>query len=363
MPEHPLKNESDTSGSFINSTDAVPMPGNLLLQDIQNKIDVKTKPVGSLGLLESIALQAGLVFETASPSVRQPHIIVFAADHGIAQQGVSAYPQEVTAQMVLNFINGGAAINVFCRQHAIALTVVDAGVNYDFTPGLPIINCKIAKGTHSFLHGPAMEQGQVHECLSAGSQLVQELHQKGCNTIGFGEMGIGNTSTAAVLMSMLCNIAIEECIGQGTGVTAEKLAQKHRILKQAVENYTGEKDVFSILTHFGGFEIVQMAGAMLEATKNKMLILVDGFIATVAFLCAFRLHAAVRQNAIFCHQSGEHGHKLLLATLEAQPLLRLDMRLGEGTGCAIAFPIIQSAVAFLNEMASFDSAGVSKKNL
>ena len=360
MSAHLFQEGSDLPDFIKDIPDADRAPDQLE-KEIQSRIDGKTKPAGSLGVLETIALQTGLVLGTASPCISQPHIIVFAADHGIAAQGVSAYPQEVTAQMVMNFVNGGAAINIFCRQHAIALTVVDAGVNYDFSPGLPVINHKIAKGTRSFLHGPAMEREHVYACLSAGSRLTGELQGKGCNTIGLGEMGIGNTSTAAVLMSMLCDLPLEECIGRGTGVAGDRLAHKHRILQQAVQNYGGDKEVFSILTHFGGYEIIQMAGAMLEARKRGMLILVDGFISTVAFLCAFKIHAPVMQNAVFCHQSDESGHKLLLATLNVRPLLHLGMRLGEGTGCALALPLIQSAVAFLNGMASFDDAGVSKE--
>lgn len=336
-------------------------PNESLQQSLQHLIDYKTKPIGALGMLEALALQIGTVFETTTPVILQPHLIVFAADHGIAQHGVSAYPPEVTAQMVVNFTVGGAAINVFCRQHNIQLIVVDAGVNYDFSPSLPLVNQKIGRGTHSFLHRPAMERSQMEECLSKGAHIVQLIKQKGCNTIGFGEMGIGNTSAAAVLMSILCDIPIEECIGRGTGVTDEKLAKKHQLLKRAIDSYDGEKDVYAALTYFGGFEIAQMTGAMLEAYQHRMLILVDGFISTVAFLCAYKMDAAVKRNAVFCHQSGEHGHKLLLEYLDAMPLLQLNMRLGEGTGCAVAFPLLQSAVAFLREMASFEMAGISHK--
>ena len=331
-------------------------------KELQFIIDNKTKPLGSLGKLELIAKQIGEVFNTTTPQINKPHIVVFAADHGIAQHGVSAYPQDVTRQMVDNFLSDGAAINVFCKQQNIALTIVDAGVNYDFPLNVSLVNNKIGKGTRSFLHEPAMTIKQVHECFGKGAEAINKIAATGCNTIGFGEMGIGNTSSASVLMSLVCNISIEQCIGIGTGVNDKQLSQKHTILKQAISNYKGNSELFNILEHFGGFEIIQMAGGMLEAHKNNMLLLVDGFISSVAFLIAFKINPSVKHNAIFCHCSAEKGHRLLLEYLQAKEILQLDMRLGEGTGCAIAFPVIQSAVAFLNEMASFESAGVSNKN-
>lgn len=333
----------------------------LLPARLQYLIDHKTKPTGALGELENLALQLGKVFNSTAPEIKNPYLVVFAADHGIAQHGVSAYPQEVTSQMVQNFLGGGAAINVFCRQHDLTLKIVDAGVNYDFPPNLPIIHHKMGRGTRSFLHGPAMNPDQVHICLQKGGEVTNSLHQTGCNTIGFGEMGIGNTSTAAVLMSLLCTIPLEQCMGKGTGVADEKLHKKQQILKQAVQNYTGSQETFALMSHFGGFEILQMAGAMLQAKQNNMLLLVDGFISSVAFLCAYKINPKVKDNAVFCHQSDEAGHSLLLQYLEAKPLLHLSMRLGEGTGCAVAFPLLKSATAFLNEMASFESAGVSNK--
>ncbi|MFT2011099.1 nicotinate-nucleotide--dimethylbenzimidazole phosphoribosyltransferase [Pontibacter sp. 13R65] len=332
-----------------------------LAERLQYIIDQKTKPTGALGVLESLALQIGKIFNTTTPEIKHPHLVVFAADHGIAQHGVSAYPQEVTNQMVKNFIEGGAAINVFCRQHHITLSIVDAGINYDFPPNLPIMHHKMGRGTHSFLHGPAMTPDQVHICLHKGGEVINSIHKSGCNTIGFGEMGIGNTSTAAVLMSLLCNIPVEQCTGKGTGVADEKLHKKQQILKQAIQNYTGSKESFALMAHFGGFEILQMAGAILQAKRKGMLLLIDGFISSVAFLCAYKIDPKVKDNAVFCHQSDEAGHRLLLQYLEVKPLLRLNMRLGEGTGCAVAFPLLQSATAFLNEMASFESAGISNK--
>ncbi|SHI99005.1 nicotinate-nucleotide--dimethylbenzimidazole phosphoribosyltransferase [Flavobacterium terrae] len=332
-----------------------------LQSELQFKIDNKTKPTGALGVLETLALQIGTVFQTLTPKINQPNIVVFAADHGIAVHGVSAYPQDVTRQMVTNFLEEGAAINVFCKQNNIDLSIVNAGVNYDFPPNAKLIDASIDKGTQSFLHGPAMTRSQMELCFEKGSEIVAEIASKGSNCIGFGEMGIGNTSTASVLMSIITGIPIEECVGKGTGVNAEKLKFKSDILRKAIETYSGEDNLEDKLAYFGGFEILQMAGGMLEAFENNMLILVDGFICSVAFLIAYTKNPSIIRNAIFSHQSAEQAHGLLLNYMNAKAVLQLDLRLGEGTGCAIAFPIIQSAVAFLNEMASFDSAGVSNK--
>ncbi|MFZ0595858.1 MAG: nicotinate-nucleotide--dimethylbenzimidazole phosphoribosyltransferase [Flavobacterium sp.] len=328
---------------------------------LQEKIDSKTKPIGALGTLETLAFQMATVFESLNPKIINPNIVVFAADHGIANHGVSAYPQDVTRQMVANFLEGGAAINVFCNQHNINLSIVDAGVNYDFPTNANLINAKIAKGTQSFLHIPAMSETELQLCFEKGKSIIEDIAKTGCNCIGFGEMGIGNTSTASVLMSILTGIPIGECVGKGTGVENEKLLQKQNILKNAINNYSGPAELQQQLAYFGGFEIIQIASGMLTAFDNKMLILVDGFICSVAFLIASKINPQIIKNAVFCHCSAEKAHQKLLDYLNAKPVLHLDLRLGEGTGCAIAFPILKSAEAFLNDMASFESAGVSKK--
>lgn len=330
-------------------------------ETLQQKIDSKTKPIGSLGILEKLAFQIGTAFQTLNPEIIKPNIVVFAADHGIANHGVSAYPQDVTRQMVGNFLEEGAAINVFCKQNKIKLSIVDAGVNYDFPTNANLINAKIAKGTQSFLHAPAMSETELQLCLAKGSEIVDAIAKTGSNCIGFGEMGIGNTSTASVLMSVLAGFSIEECVGKGTGVDEDKLIQKQQTLKRAIDNYSGQAELQQQLAFFGGFEIMQMAGGMLAAYKNNMLILVDGFICTVAFLVAYKINPEIKKNAVFSHSSAEQAHQKLLNYLEVQSVLQLDLRLGEGTGCAIVFPIIQSAVAFLNEMATFENAGISNK--
>lgn len=328
---------------------------------LQEKIDSKTKPVGSLGTLETLAFQMATVFETLNPKIIHPNIVVFAADHGIANHGVSDYPQDVTRQMVNNFLDGGAAINVFCKQNNINLSIVDSGVNYDFPTNANLIDAKIAKGTQSFLHVPAMSETELQLCFEKGKSIVENIAKTGSNCIGFGEMGIGNTSTASVLMSLLTDFPIEECVGKGTGINDQKLLDKQNILKKALKNYSGQAELKKQLAYFGGFEIIQMASGMLTAFDNKMLILVDGFICTTAFLIASKINPNIKKNAVFCHCSAEKAHLKLLEYLEAKPILNLDLRLGEGTGCAIAFPILKSAEAFLNEMASFESAGVSRK--
>ena len=334
----------------------------MIAEELKRLIDNKTKPLGSLGMLEALALQIGSILGTTKPQLINPHLVVFAADHGIALEGVSAFPQEVTRQMVLNFLNGGAAINVFCRQHDIHLQVIDAGVNYDFEDNLPLGDGKRAKGTASFLQGPAMTSEQAERCLQKGKAVVDTIAGKGCNVIGFGEMGIGNTSSAAVLMSKLCGLPIADCIGRGTGLNDEQLVRKQVILEQAVANYTGTANVFELMAYFGGFELLEMTGAMLAAAENNMVVLVDGFIATAAFLCASRIDPEIKHKAVFCHESNEKGHRLLLGQLDAKPLLGLGLRLGEGTGCALAYPLLKSAVNFLNEMASFESASVTNKS-
>ena len=330
---------------------------------LQHKIDQKTKPTGSLGILEVLAKQIGMVFQTLEPKIIKPNLVVFAADHGIANHGVSAYPQDVTRQMVNNFLTGGAAINVFCKQNKIQLAIVDAGVNYDFPMNTDMISAKIGKGTHSFLHGAAMSKTEVELCFIKGSEIVATIANTGSNCIGFGEMGIGNTATASVLMSIILELPIQDCVGKGTGVNDEQLIKKISILKKCIANYDGSDDLDSKLAYFGGFEIMQMVGGMLQAKQDNMLILVDGFICSVAFLIAFKKNPSIIKYAIFCHSSAEQGHQKILDYLGVRSLLQLDLRLGEGTGCAIAFPIIESAISFLNDMASFESAGVSSREL
>lgn len=336
-----------------------------LQHKLQQKIDHKTKPTGALGMLEAVALKAGIIQNTLSPKIINPHIVVFAADHGIAATGlVNPYPQAVTAQMVFNFVKGGAAINVFCKQNHIALAVADAGVNFIFDESLPLIHVKIKMGTANYLHENAMSAADVQQAIQKGKNIVTDIAEAGCNTIGFGEMGIGNTSSAALIMHHLLQLPLTACAGRGTGVNDKQLQQKidtlqavsnfHRLQKEAIS-------VYELLSKIGGLEIAMMAGAYLEAAKQNMLIVVDGFIATAALLIARAISGDVLSFCVFAHTSDEQGHRTLLQHLNARPLLQLGMRLGEGTGAALAIPLIRSAVAFVNEMASFETAGVSDK--
>jgi nicotinate-nucleotide--dimethylbenzimidazole phosphoribosyltransferase len=263
--------------------------------------------------------------------------------------------------MVFNFLSGGAAINVFARQHRINIKIVDAGVNYDFAEQPGLIHAKIGKGTKNFLFEAAMTTDECQQALLKGSEIVTNLQAEGCNTIGFGEMGIGNTSSAAVLMHLLTEIPLEYCVGRGTGLNDQGVQHKFNILKQAIEYHEIKNEPLTVLSVFGGFEIAMMVGAFWQAAELGMLILIDGFIATAALLVASQPHPNLLDYCVFTHQSQEQGHSLILNYLRANPICRLDMRLGEGTGVAVVFPVIQSAVNFLNEMASFDAAGVAGK--
>lgn len=327
---------------------------------LQTKINQKTKPLGALGQLESLALQVGLCQNTLTPQLNNPTIIIFAGDHGIAEAGVSAYPQSVTAQMVANFLTGGAAINVLARQHHLALRIVDAGVNAD-TPSHPnLINAKIGYGTQNFLRQPAMTADECHKAMQAGANIVKLQQQKGCNCIGFGEMGIGNTSSAALLMHVLTDTPLVQCVGRGTGLNDQQLQAKLSVLQQSLYQHPNAKTPLAVLQAFGGFEIAMMVGATLQAGALGMLMMVDGFIASTAFLVAYQLHPQVLDYSVFSHVSNEQGHQALLNYFKVKPLLNLDLRLGEGSGIALAFPLLQSAVLFLNEMASFAEAGVEQ---
>ncbi|KZS41549.1 nicotinate-nucleotide--dimethylbenzimidazole phosphoribosyltransferase [Aquimarina aggregata] len=333
-----------------------------LAEALQSKIDQKTKPIGALGSLEKIALQIGLIQGTDRPILKNPTIAVFAGDHGIAKKGeVNPYPQEVTAQMVYNFLNKGAAINVFCTQNNIDLHIIDAGVNHNFNGISDLIDAKIDYGTQNYQEVPAMTKVQYENALKKGGDIAKQIFHNDCNSIGFGEMGIGNTSAASLLMSYFTDTPIAECVGAGTGLQPESITIKQQILSEVYHkhNPTSPQEALSC---FGGFEIVMITGAILKAAELKMTIVIDGFIVTAALLGAHAMHPEVLDYCIFAHTSGEQGHQKMLAYIGKTPLVNLGMRLGEGTGAAIAYPIIKSAVAFLNNMASFESAGVSDGN-
>lgn len=328
---------------------------------LQAAVDTKTKPLGALGRLEALAVQIGLIQNTEAPQLIRPAMVVFAADHGIAHAGVSAYPQAVTAQMVLNFVAGGAAVNVFCRQHGFALEVVNAGVAAPLwagdTPGL--VDAPIGPGTRDFAQQPAMTAEERDRAIALGAQRVAHHATLGSNVIALGEMGIANTASAACLMARLCDLPVAQCVGRGTGLDDAGLARKRAVLEAAMARHAQVKAPLDVLACFGGFEVAAMVGAVLEAAQRRMVILVDGFIATAAVLVAARVAPGVLRYCVFGHVSDERGHRALLEVLDARPLLSLSLRPGEGSGAVLAYPLVVSAVAFLREMATFASAGVS----
>jgi len=331
---------------------------------LQHKLDHKTKPLGSLGRLESLALTLGQILGTQTPALEQPQMVVFAGDHGLVARGVSAFPSDVTWQMVENFLAGGAAVSVLARQHGLALTVVDCGVARDIaprepTPGQPrLLLRKVAPGTQDASTGPAMSAAQCAQALANGIELVRGLPG---NVLLLGEMGIGNTSVASLLLARLCGLSLQDCTGAGTGLDAAGIARKRAVLQQALDANAAATTPLEALAALGGYEVATMVGAVLQAAHERRVIVVDGFITSAAVLVASRLQPHVLQRCVFAHRSGERAHGLMLEQLRAEPLLDLGLRLGEGSGAALAWPLLQSACAILREMASFEAAGVSER--
>ena len=340
-------------------------PDEAMRPALQDKIDNLNKPKGSMGRLEELALQIGLIQQSLNPVLRHPCHLLFGADHGIEREGVSVSPREITWQQMINFSRGGGGVNMFCRQHGFELFLIDMGVDYDLSPHAGILNRKIARGTRNFLHEPAMTSEEADRCIDIGAQLVSDCHAKGCNIISIGEMGIGNTSPSSVWMHLLTDIPLEQCVGAGAGLNTEGIRHKLDILRQAVAHFQatlagGRPAPEVVMRHFGGFEMVAAVGAMLRAAELGMVILVDGFIMTACMLMATRLCPAVRPYAIYCHEGDEAGHRLLLHALHARGLLQLGLRLGEGTGALCAYPVVDSAVRMLGEMNNFENAHITK---
>ena len=333
-----------------------------LAQRLQHKLDNKTKPVGSLGRLETLALQIGLILGTETPRLEQPQMLVCAGDHGLAARGVSAYPSDVTWQMVENFLAGGAAVSVLARQHGLALTVVDCGVRHDFAPRPGLVIRKIASGTADSSQGAAMTMAQCEQAIANGREIVKQLPG---NALLLGEMGIGNTSAASLLLARLTGLDIGECVGAGTGLDDAGIARKKGVLQEVLALHKSARAPLEVLAAFGGFEIATLVGAVLQAAQERRVIVVDGFISTSAVLVAQALEPQVTQRCVFSHRSGECGHGLMLRHLgsskdqPARVLLDWGLRLGEGSGAALAWPMLVSACAILGQMASFESAGVS----
>jgi nicotinate-nucleotide--dimethylbenzimidazole phosphoribosyltransferase len=324
-------------------------------------IDTLTKPIGSLGRLEEVAIQLAEITGEAFPEVTPPGVIVFAADHGIVNEGVSAYPQDVTAQMVLNFLNGGAGINVFSRQIGAKLEIVDVGVATDLSyDGL--VNKKVRYGTGNFLVEDAMTRSEVEQAIAVGYERAQGMFEQGVKCLIVGEMGIGNTTPSSAITSVLSGTDITELVGSGTGIASGQIQHKQDVIKRSIEARQPDRnDPIDILAKIGGLEIAAMTGAMLAAAEERIPILLDGFICTVSGLLATEINHHARDYMIVGHRSVEVGHNIVIDLLGKKPLLDLGFRLGEGTGAAVAFPILQSALLMLKEMATFSSAGISGK--
>ncbi len=331
-----------------------------LAQALQQRLDQKTKPLGSLGQLETLALQLGCILGSSAPRLYNPQLVVYAGDHGLAKHGVSAYPSDVTWQMVQNFLAGGAAINVLARLHGLQVTVADCGVAHEFAPHPNLRALKIATGTADSLSGPAMSATQCAQAMHNGAQLVQNWSG---NALLLGEMGIGNTSAASLLLARLCDLPIATCTGAGTGLDSAAIARKADILQQVLTRHAQACEPLAALAAFGGFEIATMVGSILQAAHERRVIVVDGFITSSSVLVASKLQPAVLQRCVFAHRSGERGHALMLEAMQAQPLLDLGLRLGEGSGAALAWPLLQAACHILQDMASFDTAQVSTSSI
>lgn len=338
-------------------------PDEALRNAIREKIYNLNKPKGSLGRLETLAEQICMIQQTLSPTLQHPCHLLLGSDHGIEREGVSVSPRDVTWQQMINFTHGGGGVNMFCRQHHFDLRIVDMGVDYDLTEHPSILNRKIARGTKNFLHEAAMSQEEMEQALKTGAQLVDDCAADGCNVICMGEMGIANTSPSSIWMSVWGNIPLNECIGAGSGLDNPGLQHKREVLNRALQNFRQSMPnptTEDIIRYFGGFEMVAAVGAMLRAAERQMIVMVDGFIMSACMLAASQLDRNVLHYAIFGHCGDENGHRQMLSLMDAQPLLSLGMRLGEGTGALCSYPIIESAVHMINEMNNFENAKITK---
>jgi nicotinate-nucleotide--dimethylbenzimidazole phosphoribosyltransferase len=358
-------NTASQSIVFQTASAIVP-PSELWLARARAHLDVLTKPVGSLGVLEDIAAQMVSIRQEDFARPLQKAVYVFAADHGITAEGVSAYPSEVTRQMVLNFLAKGAAINVLAKLHRVEMNVVDVGVDADFDRVQGLLDCKVRKGTRNMLREAAMNDAELAQALEVGFRLATEAKAKGHSLLAVGEMGIGNTTSASAVTTALTGTPVQLVTGKGTGLDSDALAHKREIIEAVVQKHFGtfrdssRPDPLHILRCTGGLEIAAMTGMILGAARNRIAIVVDGFISTAAAAIAFAIEPRVRGYLFAGHQSEEPGHRVLLEYIGLRPILSLNMRLGEGTGAVLAMPIIESAMCLYTEMATFASAGVSE---
>jgi nicotinate-nucleotide--dimethylbenzimidazole phosphoribosyltransferase len=331
----------------------------------QQRLNRLTKPLGSLGRLEEIAVQYVAWREEETPAVAKKGVYVFAADHGITEEGVSAYPREVTSQMVYNFLAGGAAINVLARQAQSDVVVVDVGVDHDFNTVPGLVDRKVRRGTRNFAREAAMTEQELIQALQAGIDLACDARRQGRTLVALGEMGIGNTSSATAIAAALTGLPVTQLTGPGTGLDEARCARKARVIDQALRFHFGDfqkaaPDPLEVLRRVGGLEIAAIAGMVLGATAQRLAVVIDGFICTAGAAVACAVAPLARHGIFAGHLSKEPGHRFLLDQIKVTPLLALDMRLGEGSGAALAFHLIESAVRIYNEMATFSSAGVSE---
>lgn len=339
----------------------VPAVDGAMLAAATRKLDTLTKPLGALGRLEPLAARICAMQGTLSPEISNPVAVVFAADHGVADRGVSAYPRAVTEQMVRNFLGGGAAINVLAQLQGLELWVVDAGVDGDCGPHPRLIEAKLGRGTRDLSVEPAMTGEESREALFRGREVIDRVVPLDGNVVVLGEMGIGNTASAALLMHGLFGLPLADCVGRGTGLDDAGLARKIETLSGALRRREPPQEPQQLLAEYGGFEIAMLVGAILGSAASRHLVVVDGFTVTVAAALAARIEPRVLDYCVFGHCSAERAHRALLSELAVEPLLDLGMRLGEGSGAAIALSVVRAAVALFNGMATFEGAGVSEK--
>jgi nicotinate-nucleotide--dimethylbenzimidazole phosphoribosyltransferase len=333
----------------------------LLLKQAGERLDRKTKPIGSLGRLEEFARRFAAITGSLAPDTGKKVIYTFAADHGIVDEGVSAFPREVTPQMVFNFLRGGAGINVLARHGGVEVRVVDMGVDYDFGSVQGLIDRKIARGTRNFARGPAMTREEAEAALEAGVSLANLCKEECVAMVGTGEMGIGNTTSASAVIAAVSGMPVERVTSRGTGISDAVLANKMRVIRQGLEiNRPDPSDPVDVLAKVGGLEIAGIAGLIAGCAANRIPVVVDGFISTAGAVIAAGMHPSVKEYLFAAHESVEIGHRFMLDRLDAEPILDLKMRLGEGTGAALAMGLIEAGVKILKEMATFGEAGVSE---
>jgi nicotinate-nucleotide--dimethylbenzimidazole phosphoribosyltransferase len=332
-----------------------------LLQQAQTRLDNKTKPTGSLGRLEEFARRSVAISGNSNPDLAKKVIFTFAGDHGVTEEGVSLFPREVTAQMVLNFLSGGAGINVLARHVGADVRVVDVGVDFDFADTVGLIHKKVSHGTKNFAKGPAMSREETIAAVRVGIELAEQCRAEGVGLVGTGEMGIGNTTPSSAIIATISGKTVAEVTHRGTGIGDEALANKIRVIEQGLAlNKPDPKDPLDVLTKVGGLEIAAIAGLVLGCAANSIPVVIDGFISTAGALIASELHPNVRDYIFAAHQSVEIGHSFMLERIGVEPILDLKFRLGEGTGAALAMTLIEAGVKILKEMATFDQAGVSQ---